>query len=262
MSGPARGADGGVLETSTPLSHNQKTAIWIDEPGLYDLVGGSKKPEAKLFKRWVHRVVLPAIRKTGGYSLPNTQQPDKAITEGWSQKRLEGIELTKLKNAALKELIEECFGGEGGVIYRIVNNIINQAVVGFRESTTRFKKDHALPNHMSIPDFLDLNGQVARAYAENVFRQTIYDEREQLRKLSMRGLTDRMNAIGRSLRTGFCGTGMGELQGKMLTLKDAREHKRKLSEERRGNLLKAPGIRALLPAANKKQKTLTFAKLA
>ena len=46
MARPAKGTDGGVLFSSTPLSHNQKTAVWVDEPGLYDLVGGSKKPEA------------------------------------------------------------------------------------------------------------------------------------------------------------------------------------------------------------------------
>lgn len=39
----------------------------INESGLYSLELTSRKPEAKEFKRWVTHVVLPSIRKTGGY---------------------------------------------------------------------------------------------------------------------------------------------------------------------------------------------------
>jgi prophage antirepressor-like protein len=40
---------------------------FINEPGLYSLILGSRKPEAKQFKRWITHEVLPMIRKTGGY---------------------------------------------------------------------------------------------------------------------------------------------------------------------------------------------------
>lgn len=39
----------------------------INEPGLYALILGSRKPEAKAFKRWITHEVIPEIRKTGGY---------------------------------------------------------------------------------------------------------------------------------------------------------------------------------------------------
>ena len=45
----------------------------INEPGLYSLILGSRKPEAKAFKRWITHDVIPAIRKTGAYSTPMTQ---------------------------------------------------------------------------------------------------------------------------------------------------------------------------------------------
>ena len=53
------------METPTPgglqkLNH-------VNESGLYTLIFGSRKPEAKRFKRWVTSEVLPAIRKTGKY---------------------------------------------------------------------------------------------------------------------------------------------------------------------------------------------------
>lgn len=40
----------------------------INESGLYSLVLSSKLPDAKKFKHWVTKEVLPAIRKTGHYS--------------------------------------------------------------------------------------------------------------------------------------------------------------------------------------------------
>ena len=42
----------------------------VNEPGLYSLVLGSRKPEARAFKRWITHDVVPSIRKTGGYALP------------------------------------------------------------------------------------------------------------------------------------------------------------------------------------------------
>lgn len=44
----------------------------INEPGLYSLVMGSRKPEAKQFKRWVTHEVIPSIRKYGMYATPTT----------------------------------------------------------------------------------------------------------------------------------------------------------------------------------------------
>lgn len=58
----------GVALTDT-LGGNQEMTI-VNEPGLYSLVLGSRKPEAKSFKRWITHEVIPAIRKHGGYLTP------------------------------------------------------------------------------------------------------------------------------------------------------------------------------------------------
>lgn len=42
----------------------------VNEPGLYALVIGSRKPEAKAFKRWITHDVIPTIRKHGAYMTP------------------------------------------------------------------------------------------------------------------------------------------------------------------------------------------------
>ena len=45
---------------------------FISEPGLYKLIGASRKPAAKRFNRWVTHEVLPSIRKHGAYMTPET----------------------------------------------------------------------------------------------------------------------------------------------------------------------------------------------
>ena len=45
----------------------EQTAYIVNEPGLYNIVLRSDKPEAKAFKRWVTHVVLPSIRQKGFY---------------------------------------------------------------------------------------------------------------------------------------------------------------------------------------------------
>lgn len=57
----------GVRSMDTPSGKQEMTVI--NESGLYSLILGSRKPEAKKFKKWVTSEVLPAIRKTGRYEV-------------------------------------------------------------------------------------------------------------------------------------------------------------------------------------------------
>ena len=56
----------GGSETDT-LKNEQKSAIFVNESGLYSLILQSKLESALAFKRWVTKDVLPSIRKTGRY---------------------------------------------------------------------------------------------------------------------------------------------------------------------------------------------------
>lgn len=51
----------------------------VNEYGLYSLVLSSRKPEAKEFKRWITHDVLPALRRTGSYSLNIPQTLPEAL---------------------------------------------------------------------------------------------------------------------------------------------------------------------------------------
>lgn len=54
--------------------------VFINESGVYSLVFGSKLESAKKFKRWITHDVIPAIRKTGGYHVP--QSPEEQMAQG------------------------------------------------------------------------------------------------------------------------------------------------------------------------------------
>lgn len=52
------------------LGGAQKMTI-ISESGLYSLIFRSRKPEARGFSKWVRSEVLPTLRKTGRYAMPD-----------------------------------------------------------------------------------------------------------------------------------------------------------------------------------------------
>lgn len=59
--------DVGLTDT---IGREQKMTT-VNEAGLYSLVLGSRKPEAKQFKRWITHEVIPSIRKHGAYMTPD-----------------------------------------------------------------------------------------------------------------------------------------------------------------------------------------------
>ena len=61
----------GVTETDTP--GGVQTMAIINESGALCLILRSRKPEARVFRRWVTGVVLPAILRTGNYSGPSQE---------------------------------------------------------------------------------------------------------------------------------------------------------------------------------------------
>lgn len=64
------------------LSRGNNKGNIVSESGLYSLVLGSRKPEAKEFKRWITHEVIPSIRKNGGYIQNSKQFVDALIPDG------------------------------------------------------------------------------------------------------------------------------------------------------------------------------------
>jgi hypothetical protein len=57
----------GVGKIQTPGGKQSITVL--EEPGIYQLIFGSKLESAERFQDWVFEVVLPSIRKTGSYGV-------------------------------------------------------------------------------------------------------------------------------------------------------------------------------------------------
>lgn len=69
-----------LTQTSSNGVSQEREANIVNEPGLYSLVLGSRKPEAKAFKRWITHDVIPAIRRHGMYAIDDIiANPDLGI---------------------------------------------------------------------------------------------------------------------------------------------------------------------------------------
>lgn len=84
----------GVI-SSNPITDNlgrTQMANFVNEDGLYDVILDSRKPEARAFRKWITKDVLPTIRKTGKYdpsekkneiSIPDFEDP-AASARAWA----------------------------------------------------------------------------------------------------------------------------------------------------------------------------------
>ena len=124
-----------TLIQGTGSNYKSKTVI-VNESGMYSLILSSKLPNAKRFKHWVTSKVLPAIRKTGSYQLPQTPEELLSLTVQATNhltKRMNTVEEDidflmnksevdekqrfKLQKARNKRAIEVC-GGKDSIFYK------------------------------------------------------------------------------------------------------------------------------------------------
>ena len=67
----------GVQKMDTPGGEQEMSII--TESGLYTLIMRSNKPEARRFRKWVTSEVLPALRKTGSYSVKSNPDEERKL---------------------------------------------------------------------------------------------------------------------------------------------------------------------------------------
>lgn len=167
------------------------------------------------------------------------------MADRWGQARVNGIQLHKLKCAKLKELIELVFEGKDTTfVYKIVNHLCNQAILGFKESTKAFKRKHDYPTYMSVADFLDPYAQVVRCSTETAFVKYITNHMDELKSLPQNAIIERFEDLSQKLLASHRLTGFADLEERLLTLKEARAYKNKLTRDRKAGILQ-PGSAAL-----------------
>lgn len=95
----------------------------VNEFGLYNLVLSSRKPEAKQFKRWITHEVIPSIRKTGGYQVPN--DPMSALKLMFAATEQIDEEVKEVKNRVfdLEENVSLSAGEYGYIAKRVTQKV-------------------------------------------------------------------------------------------------------------------------------------------
>ncbi len=77
-----------------PPSEVQPHTVFVNEPGLYSLVLGSRLEAAEAFKDWVCEDVLPAIRKHGRYFCPHNEMELHTALCSYARGRYPGVRIS------------------------------------------------------------------------------------------------------------------------------------------------------------------------
>lgn len=183
--------------SSFEINLGQRGGWIINESGMYCLILGSELESAKKFKKWVTSEVLPAIRKTGGYQMPVTNDEKIVIlAQGHVELKQEvdtiKADLESLKNdmpilpieadkitTAVKRKAIEVLGGKESNAYK--NNKVNKKV--FSNIYSNLKYNFGVRSYKSIKRCeSDKAIEIIEAYQPPFFlEQLINGENAQLR---------------------------------------------------------------------------------
>ena len=91
----------GVTKRDTPTNSGVQSVNYIPEGDIYRLIVRSKLPSAEKFESWVFDEVIPTIRQTGGYHLPQTYaEALRAYADAVEQKERLALENKSLQPKA------------------------------------------------------------------------------------------------------------------------------------------------------------------
>lgn len=150
----------------------------VNEFGLYNLVLGSRKPEAKQFKRWITHEVIPSIRKTGSYEQPKSSaemllqqaelmvEYEKRINQAESNiaaahhriDNMDKIDTMGDKRQRLNKMIRLYASSHGVTFQQAWKNFRQSFNTAYRENLTmrieNYKLNHNLKK-LSMPEYLE-----------------------------------------------------------------------------------------------------------
>ena len=143
--------------------------LFVNESGFYALVLGSKLETAQQFKHWVTSVVLPAIRRNGGYFHVNPNETKEQMKARFERMMREAIaerdSTIKQKDALLKQ----CNGviaqskdliAEQVTRIRQLDKIVGDQVVTIQKKSEMILElesdiDRMLPKELYVDNVLD-----------------------------------------------------------------------------------------------------------
>ena len=144
----------GMKKDGTPAKRLTQM-IFVNESGFYALVLGSKLPSAVMFKDWVTSVVLPQIRKTGGYIPVNEGESEEEMIRSAEQI----LRATLKEKENLLEKQKKLIGEQDEEIHRLneeVNDqMVRMAIQGQNVVALERQVDGLLPKAMYSDNVLD-----------------------------------------------------------------------------------------------------------
>lgn len=142
--------DGDALSTTEVIDSmgRRQSARIVNEPGLYEVIFLSRKPEARAFKRWVTREVLPTIRRTGqfGSQVPATFAEALELAAA-HQRRIEAAEAKIAEDAPKVEAYDALMDADGFYSMEAAGKVIG---VG-RNTLFRMLRDDQVLTSANLP---------------------------------------------------------------------------------------------------------------
>lgn len=93
----------GVVKCDIPTNSGVQNMSVIPEGDIYRLIIRSNLPSAEEFERWIFDEVIPSIRKTGGYNLPQTYADAlRALADQAEQSEKLRLENSELQQANIE----------------------------------------------------------------------------------------------------------------------------------------------------------------
>lgn len=96
------------------LGRDQETYV-VNEAGLYELIFQSRKPQAKVFRKWIFEEVIPAIRRTGAYESSEAREAKVLEILEASDAAYRKIEVAKF-NGDIPGWVAQAFADANGIL--------------------------------------------------------------------------------------------------------------------------------------------------
>ncbi|MEO4513359.1 BRO family protein [Staphylococcus aureus] len=156
------------LTSQIATAGQNRNVTIINESGLYSLIFSSKLENAKRFKRWVTSEVLPTLRRTGAYQVPNDPMQALRLMFEATEETKQEIKNVKDDVIDLKEN-QKLDAGD----YNFLTRTINQRVA-------HIQRLHAITNQKQRSElFRDINSEVKKmtgASSRTNVRQKHFDD--------------------------------------------------------------------------------------
>lgn len=170
----------------------------ISESGLYNVIIRSDKPNAKAFRKWITSEVIPSIRKTGGYGVPQMSQSELILKIAQNNLELERrIAEAESKTEAVSEKLDnalDVFTQPATENWKDeTNRIINRLIEEHNLNYGKFR--HQLYDELEHTASCNLSARQSRLKGRMEKAGATYAERQAITKIDVISRDDKLKAI-------------------------------------------------------------------